>query len=171
MKLASFDDYVWYNTPIRNGWTQAWLQDKIERRKQSLQEFPHFITVEGGWYEFDELESWLVPYLGQADGPCDQYTSAFPSCNDFLYNRMITNPHSDDYDWIPYWTYNTGAWVPDKNGGAVRYDRTWHEHVGVWKLANPIKTGYDYGLCDFLFKNEKDLEFFKCLLVVYLARV
>lgn len=171
MILASFDDYVWYNTPVRNGWTQAWLQAKIEDRNLSLQKFPYFITLAGGWHEFDELESWLVPYLGQADGPCDQCTSEFPSCPDYLYLRILMHPGSYfEEDYIPYWAFKTGAWVPQELSKNVYYKRTWHEHIGVWKTANPIKTGYDYGLCDFLFKYEKDFDLFKSILPVYLSK-
>jgi hypothetical protein len=170
MRLGYFEDYVWRNTPVRNGWTQAWLQDKVERRNLSLIDFPYCITVKAGWDELEELESWIIPYLGQQDGRCDQYACYYPSCPDYLYFRTFVDFENSLDDLIPSWTFDTGAWVPSGDNGEIRCDRTWHEHSGVWKVANPIKTGYDYGLCDFLFKHEKDFDLFRSILPVYLSK-
>lgn len=127
-------------------------KEKIEIYKK----FPHKVQIED-WYDVcDEHCHWCYQQFGHEDGECN--------FDDRIPYEEICPDGEIDYEGYEYLVKKfTREYYNDEDQAKRMIGRIWtkeHSHEGVWKEVGVKKTGYDYGIVNFCFKNKEDMFLF-----------
>lgn len=155
------------NDEISERMFNSLLSESFEAKKL----FPYSVLINCSDEFYYELSKWCTKQFGQRHGTCEDYYCEIGW--DFWYDNSkfckqldselnIETPLKQNNEEIVSW-HNLveethfdildNEYIPDEPG-------TEHSHWGNWTTVGIIKTGYDEGLHDFLFKNEEDAVFF-----------
>jgi hypothetical protein len=138
MKLASYEAYL---TEDR----RAIHESRVPIREETHRSFPHIVVLEGVYPEHDFAQRWAWQNFGPQDGKCQDHYSEYPGCPLVLETKQVVTG-SD---------HQGNAWSEN-----VYKDPGEHSHEGKWKTFWLGKTGYDYGFCEYCFKDEADKDKF-----------
>ena len=140
--ISSYEKYLHGNKEFEDRWIQRdgevalknieiSKKNHNELRNRQLERFSYTVVLEGPVFYFDYLNRWCWQNFGyQQCDQCYEYCSDFPGC--FLSNEL----NRELIDGI----YRSGD----------------HGHIGNWGFFFFRKTGYDYGICEYYLKLEKD---------------
>lgn len=138
-------------------------------------QFPYKFRFNGYYWDLEEIEERLFNMFSYPHGKCYMDERYWYSGEADLRNKFIKYPPCTEFDPEakkkflaemdelyehykddPKWT-RTEQNRKDDEDEVFLYE---HSHIGVWEIVGFKKTGYDYGIQTFAFKNEVDLALF-----------
>lgn len=158
------------------------LKDYEKRQPTRLavhEEFPYVVTWNGPYEFFDDLEDWCREHISDKHGECHWHFC------EHSYNKWFDESNLDDV--LDKRINDELGPKPNQKKNKKKYDKWFekyhkivtnffdndvesridapgkHSHWGVWTSIFFLKTGYDYGYCDFCFKNVEDAVYFKIM--------
>lgn len=154
--VTTYDKWMEHENWCKEHWSpDIWanhekvVQQREQERTELHKKFPYTVMVEGSYPEHDFAARWCWRNFGPKDGKCYEYSSEYPGCPLVLKTEYIESGTWKDKDGVVH------SW--QEKAYRNPYD---HEHQGNWSVYWFGKTGYDYGIAEYCFKNEQDRDGF-----------
>ncbi len=134
--------------------------------------FSYKIKFEGYYWSLEEIEEILFNMFSYPHGKCQMDDRYWYSGEADMRNKFLKYPPCTEFDpeakeeflkeMDQMYAENT-KWTRTEHDRKDEEDEVFlyeHSHVGCWEIVGFTKTGYDYGVQTFAFKNEVDLALF-----------